>query len=76
MPELEKLARRARQQQERDEIDFLRSNPLMRVKPYGEFGDTYTVSECDSSELESVARRNTEKAIERALRNRNATTEA
>ncbi len=59
-----------------DELAMLRASPNMRVKPHGEFGDTYRVAECDLSELEYVARRNVERAVERALRNANATTEA
>jgi hypothetical protein len=59
-----------------DELAMLRANPSMRVKPHGEFGDYYLVSECDSSELDAVANRNVERALERALRNKNATTEA
>lgn len=58
------------------ELDLLRANPEMRVKPYGEFGDYYRAGECNTAELEAVARRNTEKALERALRSYNATTEA
>ncbi len=76
MHEREKLARRARQEMEQGELEILRSNPSMRVKPYGEFGDYMRVSECSSAELDSVARRNTERAVERALRSNNATTEA
>ena len=59
-----------------EELEFLRERPTMRVKPYGENGETFKVSECDSAELESVARRNVERAVERAIRSNNATTQA
>ena len=72
----EQASRRAYQEMVAGELEMLRKMPTMRVKPYGEFGDTYTAGECSSAELDSVARRNVEIAIERTLRNKNATTEA
>ena len=65
-----------RKKMEREELAFLRSNPEMRVRPYGEFGPCRRVYECDQGELEYVARRNVERAVERALRTHDATTEA
>jgi hypothetical protein len=72
----EARARSAYQEMVRDEIAFLRSQPEMRVRPFGEFGREKRVVDCDSGQVEYVARRNVERAVERALRNKNAATEA
>ena len=69
-------ARRVRKEMERDALELLRSNPDMLVRPNGAFGDQRRVADCDLSQLEYVARRNVERAVERMLRNKNATTEA
>lgn len=76
MPVSEAEARRVYREMVAEELEDLRSQPEMRVKPYGEFGDYYRAGECSSAELEAVARRNVERAVERTLRNKNATTEA
>ena len=72
----ERASRRARQEMGSEELSMLRRSPEMREKPHGEFGDTLRAGECNTAELESVARRNVERAVERALRSNNATTEA
>ncbi len=69
-------ARRVYNEMLDEELEELRQFPDMRVKPYGAFGDYFRAGECSRAELEAVARRNVELAVERTLRNKNATTEA
>lgn len=69
-------ARRIYQEMIRDELEMLRAQPEMRVQPYGAGGPTIRVRYCSRSELESVARRESERAVERLLRNKESTTEA
>lgn len=59
-----------------DEIEMLRSHPDMLVRPFGEAGPQKRVCFCDSGQIEYVARRNVERAVERTLRNKRSTTEA
>lgn len=61
---------------ERDERAQLEMSPDQFVRPYGAFGDSMRVRDCSSAELDSVARRNTERAVERSLRNIGAVTQA
>lgn len=68
-------ARRVYREMVSEELAFLRANPDERVRPHP-FGDECRAGDCDLSTLEAVARRLTERAVERTLRNKNATTEA
>lgn len=70
----ESEARRVFREMVSEELEELRKTPDMRVRPFGEFGREKLVRYCDDGQLEYVARRNVERAVERTLRNKESTT--
>ena len=71
----EQEARRVYREMVQEELDWLLQNPDMRVRPHP-FGPKRAVRDCSRSALEALARRETERAVERMLRNKDSTTEA
>lgn len=75
MPVSDAEARRVYKEMVAEELEFLRNNPDFMVRPHP-FGREKRSGDCDSSQLESIARRLTEQAVERTLRNKDSTTVA
>lgn len=71
----EQEARRVYREMVREELEWLQANPDMLVRPHP-FGNKRRAGDCDLSTLEALARRETERAVERMLRNKDSSTEA